>query len=368
MGYAGFFPRAPGGDEARGVRRSETVDIVSRVGVLSPKRLFLSNYPVGNPIAAFNSSLAVEDGVVLLHVRVIVGYYKYVSAIAETRVFMEDVESGDVSINYYAGRIVVHPSTRYDVWGAEDPRTYRLGDRLLMTYTGRTRHYFDPGRRERTLPVTAVRTGEGEEAAWRKAFVTVMPQPLREHVVTDKNAFLVKVNGDYLFFHRLHMDDDRFYLVVSRLDPREVEEALSRPGAEPREIVLRDTVLVMEPAPFEQKLGWAAPPIQLGGGRLLALIHGVGRSMGVYRVAATLLSYSRSEGVTVEAVTPTYIMEPRTMYEVYGDRPYTVFPCGAWRLDRRRLLISYGAADYMTGLGLINLEKLMALLDEGRVD
>jgi len=235
-----------------------------------------------------------------------------------------------------------------------------------MTYTGRTRWYFDQTRRGRTLPVTAVQEPDG---SWRKLFVAVMPEGLRGHVVTDKNAFLVRVGGDTLFFHRLHMDDDRFYLVASRVDEKQLEEVdkLSRETGQPQELVLGDTTWVMPHSRFEKKLGWATPPVSLGGNQLLAFIHGVDAELEAYRLSALLLEYSRSEGLVVKAVTPVYIMEPRTLYEVYGDRPYTVFPCGVWRLDRRRLLITYGAADYMTGVGMINMDELMAVLERGQI-
>jgi predicted GH43/DUF377 family glycosyl hydrolase len=323
---------------------------------------------VGNPIAAFNHSLAVVEGEARLYVRVILGYYKYVSAIAEVRVPLDDVENGDVNLNYYAGKLVAYPSTGYDFWGAEDPRVYTLPgfEGLFMTYTGRTRFYFEPPPgRLRTVPVTSYTR---DYRSWVKIGVTVLPEGMRRHVVTDKNAFFTAVDGELFFFHRLHMDDERFYLVASRVQRKTLEEAVKAAEETGRmaEIEVRDTTVVLHPARFEAKNGWATPPIRLNGGKLLAFIHGVDRELTAYRMYAALLSYG-SDGLAVEAVTPAYIMEPRTLYEIYGDRSYTVFPCGAWRLDRRRLLISYGAADYMAGLGLLNLDEVMAELDKGRL-
>ncbi|MNN90454.1 hypothetical protein D3C81_2084040 [compost metagenome] len=79
------------------------------------------------------------------------------------------------------------------------------------------------------------------------------------------------------------------------------------------------------------------------------------------------LEYSRNEGIIVKAVTPTYIMEPKLLYEIFGDRPYTIFSCGLWRLSRDKILISYGAGDYMIGLGEIDLNELLGILDKGRI-
>jgi len=368
VGYAGFFPEAPGAAEAPRLRRLETHDLVERVGVISPKRLYINDHPVGNPIAAFNPSLAVVEGEARLYVRVIVGYYKYVSAIAEVRVPLDDVESGDVNLNYYAGKLVAYPSTGYDFWGAEDPRVYTLPgyDGLFMTYTGRTRFYFEaPRGRLRTVPVTAYTR---DHRSWVKLGAVVPAEPLRRHVVTDKNAFFAAVDGSLYFFHRLHMDDEGFYLVASRVERRDLDQAIRRAleTGEPGELEARDTSIILHPARFELKNGWATPPIRLGGGRLLAFIHGVDREMTAYRLYAALLR-EEGGGLVVEAVTPRYIMEPRALYEIYGDRSYTVFPCGVWRLDRRRLLVSYGAADYMVGLGVLNLDEVLAELDRGRL-
>jgi len=365
-----LFGEAPGAWEAAKARRPETLDLVTRIGAIPPNRILIAGHPAGSPVAAFNPGLAVVEGEARLYVRVILGYYKYVSAVAEVHVPLDDIESGAVAANSYTGRLVAYPSSVHDFWGAEDPRVYTLpgAPGLFMTYTGRTRYYFEPPPgRPRTIPVTAYTP---DHRSWVKIGVTVLPEGLRRRVMSDKNAFFVDTGRGLYFFHRLHMDNGRFYLVASRVERRELEEAVRAAGETeaPAEIVARDTTIVMHPARFELKNGWATPPLRLGPGRLLAFIHGVDRELTAYRLYAALLEDTGDGGLRVAAVTPRYIMEPRTLYEIYGDRSYTVFPCGAWRLDQGRLLVSYGAADYMTGLGVINLDELMAELDRGRLE
>ncbi|GAB6148584.1 glycoside hydrolase family 130 protein [Stetteria hydrogenophila] len=360
--YGLHFKRAQGFREAATARRFETEDIVRRLGVIAPHRIYLNNYPVSNPVAAFNPSLIVDNDEAIIYARIIVGYYMYVSAIVALRVPLEDLYSGSVNMNRYACQLAVYPSTRYDLWGTEDPRVYELDGKLYMTYTGRTVNYFDPRiHRERTVPVTAVRVGNYH--VWRKVHVYVLPPELREHVVSDKDAFLVDFGGDLLLFHRPHMDDDSFYLTVSRVDLKK-----SRDGADGlKEVTVDDTVWVTDNAAFESRIGWATPPIRIGSNEIIALLHGVDNDLKAYRLYAMLLEYSKTEGIIVKAVTPTYIMEPKLPYEVFGDRPYTIFPCGLWRLEGDRFLISYGAGDYMIGLGEIDLDELLGLLDKGRI-
>jgi len=67
--------------------------------------------------------------------------------------------------------------------------------------------------------------------------------------------------------------------------------------------------------------------------QLMMFLYGVDRDGVVYRVFAAKLKL-RGEEIVVEAVTPRYIMEPRTPYEIIGDRPAVVFPCGAVKIDK----------------------------------
>ena len=64
--------------------------------------------------------------------------------------------------------------------------------------------------------------------------------------------------------------------------------------------------------------------------------------------------------LTLCGVTPYYVMEPRTPYEKYGDRPGVIFPCGAQRYGRDKLIVSYGASDSFIGFAEINLTELLS--------
>lgn len=358
------LPRSPGFEEAAKIRRYETRDIARRLGTISPDRLFINGFPAKHSVAVFNPGLLLdeEEREVILYPRIIVGYYKYVSAIAEARIPVEDVLSGQVSLNMYSANLVVSPSNKYDFWGAEDPRAFILRGRRMMTYTGRTINYFEAGDRDRTLPVTAVEAG----GRWVKALVARPTPRLVGRLISDKNAFLLDVDGFIFLFHRAHEASGEFLLLASRLRGEAWRILESPPGDGPAEVLAEDDWHVMPAARFEEKIAWGAPPIHLGGREYLFLLHGVGREMQVYRVFALLAEVHPREGPIVKAVTPRYIMEPREPYETFGDRPYTVFPCGAARLGES-ILVSYGAADYMASLALLPMDEVMAELDKGRI-
>ena len=361
--------KSAGFDEAPKLRRYETRDIARRLGVISPDRLFLNGFPARNPIALFNPAMLLEreddEDTIILYPRIIVGYYKYVSAIVEARIPLSDVLSGTVNINYYSSNFVIQPSSRYDLWGAEDPRAYTIGGERLITYTGRTISYFEPGGGDRTLPVTAVET----EAGWKKIIVHRPTTGLSRRVISNKNAYMLEHNGEIYFFHRPTLSDGSSILLASRLPSETVRKLIAEPpgDGEPSEVYAERDCQIMPPASFEKKLGWTAPPIHLRGNEYLFLLHGVGRRMEVYRVFAAIIELDPKEGPRIKAVTPRYIMEPRESYETFGDRPYTVFPCGLARIEDS-LLVAYGAADYMVAFALIPLDELLSELDEGRLE
>ena len=363
MRYPVKFPLVTGGAEASSKRVAEVNDIVVRAGVISPDRVILHNYPINNPISVFNPTI--HDGGDYLHVyaRIILGYYMYVSSIIEVKVPWDDILYGYVDMNSYSGDIVVYPTTKYDVWGTEDPRVSEINGRLYMTYTGRSINYFNPHiRRNRTLPVTAVFDKESKK--WVKKYVFIPSSKVFGEVVSDKDAFLYQTNGYTYLFHRPHLSDDTFHLLISTVKLPEDKSGDERVY----EVVVDNAKTVLLTPYFESKIGWASPPIPLNGygDKVLVLLHGVDRDSVVYRVFAAELTLKKDE-IVVEAITPNYIMEPRTPYEVVGDRPLTIFPCGATRFNKKHILITYGAGDYMVGFGIVELNVLRGELDKGRI-
>ncbi|MEM1858153.1 MAG: glycosidase, partial [Desulfurococcaceae archaeon] len=356
--YLELWHKAIGYREVVEIRKFETKDMVKRLGTLPPIKVFINNHPIANPVAIFNPSFIVKSGdIAEIYARIIVGYYLYVSAITRMEVPLSDILEGAISINYYSSELAVYPSTRYDIWGCEDPRVYALNGKIYMTYAGRNVNYFQkPAAPESVLPITA--TPENNHRYWSKQYVHVLKDEERKWVVHDKDAFMARLAGRLLLFHRPRLVTNTYHLAVSEVVlPSKCEST-------PCKAVSENTIEVMPPASFESKLGWAVP-ITISSSRAVLLVHGVDRDIGAYRVLGVELTYA-GDGVVVNAVTPFYIMEPRTPYELYGDRPFTVFPAGAQIVDGN-VVISYGAADYMIGFGLVDFSELMSALDRGRL-
>jgi len=218
------FSKAYGFKDVLKLRKPNTRDIVRRLGVLSPHRIHISDYPAGHPAAVFNASVDIEGDIAHIYARIVVGYYMYASAIVRIDVPIDDIIYGYVNINYYSAEPEILPSTKYDIWGVEDPRVYRINEKTVVTYTGRTVNYFNPAiRRERTLPITAVRMQDGKwKEHWHRVMAHTLPSELREKLISDKDAFLVITNSNVYIFHRPHLTDEYHYLTVSKVDGEKV--------------------------------------------------------------------------------------------------------------------------------------------------
>ncbi|HIQ49939.1 MAG TPA: glycosidase [Nanoarchaeota archaeon] len=331
-------------------RENKTIDIVKRIGIITANRVFLKKYPQTNPITVFNPGLILLNEELKLYVRITLGYYTYASAVAEITIPLEELNK-EIFHKNYSGEIVVFPDNKYDIWGVEDPRVYKIDNEIIMTYCGRTVNYFDPTVKvERTLPVCAKKLNE----KWDKICVFRFPKEMRKNVVSDKNAFLVNTKNGMKLFHRPHLKNNKFYLTISEID----NDIRNKKDSKIEEIQIKNTVIVYEPSKFEEKIGWGAPPIEIEN-KYLFLAHGVDKELKFYKVFAMLMD----KNLNIISVTPYYIMKPKEIYEIYGDRPHAIFPCGAVVVDDK-IIISYGAADSVVGLGEIKIDELMNILDK----
>ncbi len=360
-----MFPLAPNAKEASKIRKNECIDLVKRLGTLPPNRIHIRNYPVDTPVTVFNPTSILRGETLYIYARVILGYFMYVSGIIRAEIPVHDLYDDTINLAHYSTDLVIYPTTKYDMWGTEDPRVSEVLGKLVITYVGRNINYFNPAVRfGRTMPIVAEAVDE-KGLHWIKKFALVLPEMMRKAMVSDKDSYVVETSGDeILVFHRPHMMDENYYLVISRAD----KEVFKRRPSEIEEVEVRDPKIVLLPADFEIKLGWAGPPIEVERDTFLTLVHGIDNQIEAYRAFAILIKYDKDVGPRVISVTPYYIMEPKTSYEIFGDRPFVTFPCGMVKVDEERAIVTYGAADYVMGFGEIDLGDLLADLDKYRLE
>lgn len=222
--------------------------------------------------------------------------------------------------------------------GCEDPRIVKIDDRFYVCYTA-----YDGGASPPKVAMTSIRVKDflDRNWAWEKPIIISPPD------IDDKDACLFpkKINGKYVFFHRISGNiwiDYRENLDFS--DGRFL-------GGE----------VLMEPNKKSwdnHKIGIAGPPIETKDGWLL-LYHGVDTNdERVYKVGAVLLDLEKPSKVIQWLSYP--IFEPETRYEMKGQVDKVVFPCGQ-AIVNGEVFLYYGGADSVVGVAQMNLDQILDL-------
>jgi beta-1,2-mannobiose phosphorylase / 1,2-beta-oligomannan phosphorylase len=219
--------------------------------------------------------------------------------------------------------------------GCEDPRTSIIGDRLYMTYTA-----YD-GVRSPKGAITSISLNDFRARkfdAWETPFI-ITPDEF-----DDKDLSLLpeKQKDGYLIYHR-----------VSGRICADILRELSPDTKVTRCIEIMGPRAGMWDA---AKVGIAGPPLRVPGGWLF-LYHGVSWR-GRYRVGAALLDET---GTTVIARSADPVFEPVEPYELFGEIPNVVFPCGSVIRDDT-LYMYYGGADTVVGVATASLSRILAAL------
>jgi predicted GH43/DUF377 family glycosyl hydrolase len=234
-----------------------------------------------------------------------------------------------------------HPAIAYDgtrdeeEWGVEDPRVTFVPEleSWLITYTAFGRG--GPG-------ISIARTQDFQ--TFERLGVAMRPE--------DKNGVLLprRIAGDWVLFHRpaAAVGADVWLSRSSDLKRwRSPEIVLDR-----REGGWWDSARVgMGPPPLETEHGW------------LAVYHGVRQTVagGLYRAGLALLDLEQPAVVLRRS--DEWVLGPDAAYEVSGDVPNVVFPCGlVLHRDSDRLFLYYGAADTRIGLATASLSDVLAYL------
>jgi predicted GH43/DUF377 family glycosyl hydrolase len=239
--------------------------------------------------------------------------------------------------------IEADPSLEYEIWGVEDPRltwVEELGV-WLIAFTS-----FGPG-------------GPGLSLATTKDFHTVERLGM-VRAPEDKNGALLprRIDGDFILFHR----------PVTSLTHR-ADIWLSRS---------KDLELWHPPEPVmgarpggwwdSARIGIGPPPMETPEGWLL-IYHGVRQTVAgaLYRAGLALLDLE--EPTRVLRRCSEWILGPREDYELMGDVPGVVFPCGLLHdVNTDELRLYYGAADTCIAMATASKTAVLDfLLEHGEV-
>jgi predicted GH43/DUF377 family glycosyl hydrolase len=227
-----------------------------------------------------------------------------------------------------------HPE---EEWGLEDPRVTRVDelDAWIISYTAFGRG--GPG-------ISLAKTSDFR--SFERLGLVMTPE--------DKNGVLLprRVDGQWILFHR----------------PTSIHGAdiwLSR-STDLRSWSTPELVMSRRPGGWwdSARIGMGTPPLETDEGWLV-VYHGVRQTVagGLYRAGLALLDLNHPANVLRRS--EEWVLGPQAEFEVTGDVPNVVFPCGLVR-DRETdtLSLYYGAADTRIGLATANCSEVLDYLRE----
>lgn len=219
--------------------------------------------------------------------------------------------------------------------GCEDPRLTQIGNTLYMLYTA-----FDSiGPPRVAMTSIDVKDFINHRWHWKQSIL------ISEPGVDNKDSCILseKVNGNYVFFHRIGNS-----ICINLLDGLDFG----------KENWLGKNCFLIKPRPDKwdnTKIGISAPPIKTKDGWLL-LYHGVSDPGAVYKLGAILLDLKDPTKVILRTNSP--VLEPKMPYELKGQVDNVVFPCGVVVKDGI-LFVYYGGADSVVGVATTYLDEFL---------
>ncbi len=218
--------------------------------------------------------------------------------------------------------------------GCEDPRLTKIGDKFYVTYTAYN------GVTSPRVAMSSIDVSDFLQKRWTWAPPKLISLP----GVDDKDACIVesKTKGTYILFHRL--GDAIWIEVTDNLDFGDNHYMAGSVLVYPRADKWDNLKLGISGPPFETKEGW------------VLLYHGVSQPGSTYKVGAMLLDLYNPTKVLARTDYP--IFEPEMPYELEGQVPNVVFPCGQVIIDDL-LFVYYGGGDRVVGVATIPVKNLL---------
>lgn len=277
--------------------------------------------------SVFNPGAATFDGETLLLVRV------------EDRTGISRLTVARSRDGYTGWEVDVERSMWPDIeswserWGIEDPRLTQIDGRWYVVYTG----FSSLG------PLVCLAVTDDFRTFERLGVVQVPENK-------DAALFPRRINGRYAMIHRPVARDGYVgaHIWISWSDdlchwgdPSPLVEARRGGWWDANKVGLG-------PPPLEVELGW------------LIMYHGVRTTAAgsLYRIGVALLD--PDDPTKVLARSNEWIFGPLAPYEIAGDVPDVVFPCG-WILedDRETIRLYYGAADTCVAVATGKVSEIM---------
>ncbi|MDZ4228502.1 MAG: hypothetical protein U1E54_04630 [Candidatus Levybacteria bacterium] len=223
--------------------------------------------------------------------------------------------------------------------GCEDPRVTLMGNKVYMVYVA-----FD-GWMPPRLAMTSILLNDFLNKRWLWSKPVLISPP----GIVDKSGCLLpeKINGKYVFFHRVYPN-----ILIDYVDDLNFDGKTKFLRGQYKIAVRQDKW-------DSRKIGVGAPPIKTKDGWLLIYYAVDNKNDKKYQVGAMLLDLKNPTKVLYRTDQP--IMKPDKDYECNGFKPGVVYPCGAVVIDRQ-LLVYYGGADSCVCVATTDLDLFLKKL------
>ncbi len=335
----------------RGVRKPVTENIFRRIMYIPPESLRVVNYIRKKPHASFNPGALIKGSRLLIFPRLVFDYYAYVSSIGVFELELSRLEANNEKPLILEGpidvRIILYPTEYWEMKkGCEDPRVIERDNHYRILYTGVSPHPEDP---------------LDPHKAWSYQGYALLDQNYR---VLAKSRLIIKEK--YNDKHVSYQLKDSAFL---RFDKNDEVQMLIRPTVElggiKIEVIwsakanLASGTIYMETLkptislePWELKVGTSTNAVKIGSDEYIVGWHGVLKHDLFYREGLAVVN---GEGELLGIT--NYVLEPRDLIEIYGDRPGVVFGNGLV-LHKDRLYWIGGISDYAIGIFETTLQEV----------
>lgn len=266
-------------------------------------------------------------------------------ALARTKLTVSDIgiaESRD-GINFTKRRKFIVPEEEWEMFGCEDPRVTKLGDKYYIFYTALSAY---PFRAE------GIKVGVAISKDLKKISA--------KHLVTPFNAkamalFPEKINGKIWSILTVNTDKPPARICLKSFDKE--EDIWSESGWQKWYKNFEKSSLPLERSP-QDHVEVGSPPVKTKDGWLLfySYIQNYFSPHPLFRVEAILLDLKDPRKIIARTDNP--ILTPEEYYEKTGRVPNVVFPSGAL-MQRKHILLYYGSADTTCSLAFVSLPSLI---------
>ncbi len=330
-----------------GLRSSNVIDVFDRLAYISPEMLNVVNWIRRRPIAVFNPAAVVSGKKLYVFPRMIFGYYHYASVIGVFELDVEELLSGIKPGEFINTRILIYPTETWELaLGCEDPRVIIDNNVYIVLYTGVAFSEKNIGDKphvgiSKLYSLQAIAFLDKDLNVLRKDYFKITGYG-RYHVplVWKDSALLGSGIRRPMLTRPMVFGEEICWRCIADLDKATAHVDTFKP--------------IFYNESWERKVGWSTNAVELSSNEYLIGWHGVSKTDGVYRNGLMIVD---REGEP-QMVSKYYLLAPRGLEEMYGDRPAVIFGDGLVKYKEKIIWVG-GVSDHAIGIFAADIEKIM---------